>query len=223
MKKQDLKHIIVNGIRRPYVQDEVLLGDWKAVQDIKASEITHRDEDDEILRGLLFKGYEMKWGVTNTNGEQYEQGAFSKFIQEYFVDKKMNMPVTLEHSWEPRDIVGRVLYIEVNTTGFYFVAYVPETCPNYNLVKWLAEQGLIQGFSKEGWVLNGEWKQNPKDKDDWYYLIKEIMTTRVSLVTTPANGVRFESVKVANAVAFEDKTTKKNVTKKSCIDSIINH
>lgn len=222
MNKRELKHIIVNGVKRPYIQDEVLLGEWSDVRDIPAETLKKWSNDPDSLHGLIFKGYEMKWGATNTNGERYEQGAFGKFIQEYFVDKKLNMPVTLEHSDDPLDIVGRVLYIETNSTGFYFVAYVPDTCPQFSLVKWLAQEGLVQGFSKEGWVMDGEWLQDSKNKDEWYFLIKEIMTTRVSLVCTPANGVSFEQVKVTNAVVYEDKT-KKDTAKKSCIDSIINH
>lgn len=211
--------IIVNGVKRPYIADEVLLGKWEQVSDLKASEITHRDTDTEKLSGLLFYGYEMKWGARNTNGEEYHKTAFDKFIKQYFVDKELNMPVTVEHSWDVRDIVGRVLYIEVNSTGFYFVAYVPDTCPNYNLVKWLAEQGLIQGFSKEGYVTDGEWKQ---DKDgEWYIDIREIMVSRVSLVCTPANGVKFERVKeTRNSVAYVNKIEQEKTA--SCLQRIIN-
>lgn len=211
--------IIVNGVKRPYIADEVLLGKWEQVSDLKASEITHRDTDTEKLSGLLFYGYEMKWGARNTNGEEYQTTAFDKFIKQYFVDKELNMPVTVEHSWDVRDIVGRVLYIEVNSTGFYFVAYVPDTCPNYNLVKWLAEQGLIQGFSKEGYVTDGEWKQ---DKDgEWYIDIREIMVSRVSLVCTPANGVKFERVKeTRNSVAYVNKIEQEKTA--SCLQRIIN-
>ena len=85
MKKHTLNQIIVNGKRVPYIQDEVLIGEWKQIEALKASEITHRDTDTEILTGLLFKGYEMKWGEVNTNGELYEKTAFDRFIKEYFV------------------------------------------------------------------------------------------------------------------------------------------
>lgn len=211
------KKIIVNGIQRPYITDDVLLGSWEAVQSVKASEITHRDTDTEVLSGMLFRGYEMKWGVRNTNGEVYEKTAFDKFIKTYFVDHELNMPCTIEHSYRVEDIVGRVLYIEVNTTGFYFVVYVPETCPRYSLVKWLAEQGLIQGFSKEGYVTDGEWNQ---DKDDeWYIEIREMMMTRISLVCTPANGVKFEKVQeTRNSIAYVN-TIEKTA---SCLQRIIN-
>lgn len=215
--KKIFNTVKINGKEYPYIQDTVLLGSWEVVTDTKASEITHRDNDTETLHGLIFKGYEMKWNATNTNGERYEQGAFEKFIKTYFVDKGFNMPVTLEHSYNPIDIVGRVLYIEVNTVGFYFVVYVPDTCPIYNQVKWLAEQGLIQGFSKEGYVTDGEWIE--ESRDSWYYLIREIMMTRISLVCTPANGVKFERTEeVKNSVVYQNKTKKESV-----LHSIIKH
>ena len=202
--KREFKHIIVNGTKRPYIQDEVLMGDWSDVKDIPAETLKKWTNDPDSLHGLIFKGYEMKWGAVNTNGEKYEQGAFKKFIEEYFVAHKLNMPVTIEHSWSPDHIVGRVLYIETNSTGFYFVAYVPESCPNFARVKWLAQEGLIQGFSKEGYVTDGEWLQDKNG--EWYIDIKEIMMTRVSLVCTPANGISFESIKTTNAVTYVDKT-----------------
>lgn len=206
MKRYNLPEVTINNVKYPYVTNETLLGKWEQVRDIKASEITHRDTDTEVLRGLLFKGYEMKWGEVNTNGEKYEKTAFDKFIKSYFVEKGLNMPCTLEHSYDPAYIIGRVLYIETNGTGFYFVVYVPETCPEYKRVLWLAEQGLIQGFSKEGWITDGEWKNDTGKEDDWYFLIREIMVCRVSLVCTPANGVPLEAIKeIRNSLAYVSK------------------
>lgn len=220
MNKRDFRYISVNGVKRPYVQDEVLLGKWEAVSDIPASKITKRDTDTEVLNGLLYYGYEMKWDTLNTNGEVYEKGCLDGFIKSYFVEKGLNMPVTLEHSYSPADIVGRVLYIEVNSVGFYFVCYVPATCPEYSRVKWLTEQGLVQGFSKEGYVTDGEWKQNAAG--EWSFVIREIMVCRVSLVCTPANGLRFEQVKeTKNSLAFVN-TIEEDKEAASCLRRIIN-
>lgn len=204
--------------------NSVMLGEWSDVKDIPAENLKKWSNDPDKLRGLIFKGYEMKWGVVNTNGELYDENAFDKFIEDYFVGKGFNMPVTIEHSQDPEWLVGRVLYIERNSVGFYFVVYVPETCARYAWLKWAVEEGLIQGLSKEGFYTNYEWKQaDPKDADSWYVHVHELMMSRVSLVTTPANGVKLESAKeTKNAVRFV-KEEKKNVTKKSCIDSIINH
>ena len=52
------------------VRDSVLIGEWKDVQDLPLSSITKRADDVEKLDGLIVKGYEMKWGKTNENGER---------------------------------------------------------------------------------------------------------------------------------------------------------
>ncbi len=183
---------------------------WKELQGIRASEITHRDEDNEILDGLVIKGYEMKWGETNANGERYEKTAFDKFIQSYFVERGLNMPVDINHegSRNYNAICGRVLYIETNSVGFYFVVYIPRGYAEYGKVKFMLEQGLLQGFSKEGWATDWEFIWN-KDGTLAYELIKEIQVVSVSLVSTPANGLRFEkSQEVKNVTQYVNKIIK---------------
>lgn len=189
------------------VRDAVLLGDWQDVQKVKASEITHRDEDSELLDGLVLRGYEMKWGVTNENGEQYARGAFDRFIQSYFVDKGLNMPVDINHEgWQNwRSICGRVLYIETNSVGFYFVIYIPRSYEQFDALKWRLEQGIIQGFSKEGFAT--DWEEVFKQDGSFdYELIKEISIVSVSLVSTPANGVAFEKMQeIRNSLRYANK------------------
>ena len=199
------------------IKNAVMLGEWSDVQAIPVEDLKKWTNDPEKLRGLIFKGYEMKWGAINTNGETYDETAFDKFIEDYFVQKGFNMPVTIEHSEDPQWIAGRVLYIERNSVGFYFVVYIPETYPNYAHVKWLVEEGLIQGLSKEGFYADYEWKQeDPNDYDSWYIQIHELIMHRVSLVCTPANGVKFESVKqTKNAVMFKKP--------ESVMDKLIKH
>lgn len=199
------------------IRNSVMLGEWNDVKDIPAENLKKWSNDPDKLHGLIFKAYEMKWGAINTNGELYDETAFDKFIQDYFVDKGFNMPVTIEHSDDPDWIAGRVLYIERNSVGFYFVIYIPDTYPNYARVKWMVEEGLLQGLSKEGFYVNYDWEQaDPKDGNSWYIHVHELMMSRVSLVTTPANGVKFESAK-------ETKNAVKFVKPQSVLDAIINH
>lgn len=199
------------------IRNGIMLGEWSDVKDIPAENLKKWSNDPDKLRGMIFKGYEMKWGALNTNGELYDETAFDKFIEDYFVKKGFNMPVTIEHSDDPEWLAGRVLYIERNSVGFYFVVYVPETCPRYAWIKWAVEEGLIQGLSKEGFYVDCEWKQaDENDWDSWYVHIHELMMTRVSLVYTPANGVKFESTKeTKNAVVFKKP--------ESVINSLIKH
>ena len=97
------------------VRDTVLLGDWEKIEKQSARTINPKLED-EILDGLIIKGYEMKWNKTNENGEQYDKTAFDEFIQQYFVEGKLNMPVDINHGgcYDWRNYCGRVLYIEVS-------------------------------------------------------------------------------------------------------------
>lgn len=191
------------------LRDTVLLGDWEEVQDINAQTI-RPDLSAEKLDGLIIKGYEMKFGQTNENGEQYDKTAFDEFIKSYFVDGKLNMPVDINHegSLDWRSYCGRVLYIEVNSVGFYFAAYVPRTYPEYDRLLWALKNGIIQGFSKEGFVGYEDydilWN---KDGSFDHEQIHKMRVVSVSLVCTPANGLAFEAMKeTKNALVFENKT-----------------
>lgn len=189
------------------IHDAVLIGNWQEVQGLKAAEITKRAEDSELLDGLVLRGYEMKWDTTNENGERYTRDAVDNFINDYFVARKLNMPVDINHegdvNWQA--ICGRVLYIETNSVGFYFVIYVPKVYEHYESLKWRLEQGIIQGFSKQGYATDWEAVYKPNGEFD-YLLIKEIAIVSVSLVSTPANGIAFEKMQeIRNALRFRNK------------------
>lgn len=189
------------------VRNAVLLGNWEEVQGVN-SQTLHKELAPEELDGLILRGYEMKFGETNENGEQYAKDAFDKFIQEYFVERKLNMPVDINHegwhNWQA--YCGRVLYIETNSVGFYFVVYVPRTFRYYDDLRNMLRNGIIQGFSKEGFATDWEYFWKPDGSFD-YELIKEISVVSVSLVCTPANGIIFERMQeIQNALVFKNKT-----------------
>lgn len=175
------------------ILDTTLIGSWEEVQDIELSKITKKDTDTQRLNGLIVKGYETKFGQTNENGERYETGCLDKFIQSYFIDNSLNMVVDVQHSTRPEWQVGRVVYLETNTVGFYFVAYIPRALPAYNQVKTMLEEGILQGFSKCGWATDYEYRYKENGDFD-YMLVKEMIILSVSLVTSPANAVTFESM-----------------------------
>lgn len=175
------------------ILDTTLIGSWEEVQDIELSKITKKDTDTQRLNGLIVKGYETKFGQTNENGERYETGCLDKFIQSYFIDNGLNMVVDVQHGWGVDDQIGRVVYLETNTVGFYFVAYIPKALPRYEQIKTMLEEGILQGFSKCGWATDYEYVYN-KDGYVDYMLVKEMSILSVSLVTSPANAVTFESM-----------------------------
>lgn len=195
------------------VRDTVLIGSWEDTQKIPTETLRKWTNEPDKLDGLIIKGYEMKWNETNENRERYDDTAFADFIQSYFVDKGLNMPVDINHEGEYNwtSYCGRVLYIETNTVGFYFVIYVPRTYPEYDRLIWALQNGIIQGFSKYGYIDwdNYDYVYN-EDGTFAYEQIHKIRVVSVSLVATPANGIPFEQMRVTtNALIFEDKRENK--------------
>jgi HK97 family phage prohead protease len=179
--------------KKRLVRDGVLLGDWQEVSGIPLSSVTKKDTDMATLDGLIIKGYETKFNVTNENGERYAPNCLDKFVQQYFVDHELNMVVDLQHGWDIDDQIGRVIYLEVNAVGFYFVAYVPRSVARYEQVKALLCEGILQGFSKMGWATDYEYRYT-RDGEFDYVEIKEFQLCSVSLVTMPANAIPFEAI-----------------------------
>ena len=194
--------------KKRLVRDGVLLGDWQEVSGLPLSSVTKKDTDTATLDGLIIKGYETKFNVTNENGERYAPNCLDKFVQQYFVDHELNMVVDLQHSEAVDDQVGRVIYLEVNTVGFYFVAYIPRSVARYEQVKNLLKEGILQGFSKYGYATDYEFNYNQDGYVD-YVEITEFRLCSVSLVTMPANPLGFESIgePLKDGLQFVNKLT----------------
>lgn len=179
--------------KKRLVRDGVLLGDWQEVSGLPLSSVTKKDTDTATLDGLIIKGYETKFNVTNENGERYAPNCLDKFVQKYFIDHELNMVVDVQHGWDIDSQIGRVIYLEVNTVGFYFVAYVPRSVARYEQIKALLREGILQGFSKMGWATEYEFRYT-RDGEFDYVEIKEFQLCSVSLVTMPANAIPFEAI-----------------------------
>lgn len=190
--------------------DVVKIGDYKTVEDLSLETITKRPEDrDKKLNGMLLYGYETKFANgTNANGERYAKEALDKFVDEYYVKRNLNMPVTVMHGYRLEEQIGRVLILEVNGVGFYFVCYIPKGIAGYDDIKLKIEEGILQGLSKEGWSVRGKAYYTKEGNFD-YYLVEEMEILAVSLVTTPANGNPLEKAKeIRNSLQF--RKTKDN-------------
>lgn len=184
--------------------DVVKLGSYDEVEGLDLVSITKNDADKGTkLDGLILRGYETKFSNgTNENGERYTKECLDAFIEKYYIKNKLNMPLTIQHRDDLMHIAGRVLTLEVNSVGFYFVCYIPKSHPEYERIKMLVKEGVLQGLSKEGWCTKGKCFFT-KEGDFDYYEVQEIEMTAVSLVTTPANGQRLEKAQeVRNALTF---------------------
>lgn len=204
-----------------FITDAVPLGSWEEVDNLPLSEITKNDKDTDKLNGLVIRGYEMKWGGKNENGEVYEKGAFDEFIKSYFVEGGLNMPVDIQHMQDIDHLAGRVLLIEVNSVGFYFVAYIPRTYTRYEQVKNLIKEGILQGFSKMGWATDYEHMYTAEGYYD-YTRITKMEVTSVSLVATPANRLPFEKIGeiVKNQLTYRNKLKQEKQTEGGMFDTI---
>lgn len=186
------------------IKNTTKINDWKEVDKLELSTITKNDGDKEILSGLLLYGYEMKFGKKNENQEVYAPNSLTNYIENYFVKNKLNIPVTIQHRDDIQHLAGRVLVVEVNSVGFYFVAYVPKTFVNYTALVNNIKEGILQGFSKEGWATDYEDFWTTTGEYD-YLLIKEMAIYCVSIVATPANSLPFEKIaqtRIENSTKF---------------------
>lgn len=202
--------VTINGREYPVIRNAVKIGDWEEVEKIPVSKITKRDEDTEKLDGLIIRGYEMEWGKVNENFELYEKDAFDDFIQSYFVEKGFNLPVDIEHAgYSPEWLAGRIIYAEINTRGFYYVAYIPRTFKNYDTVLNLLREGILQGFSKMGYATDWQWVYD-EDGSFKHEIIKKFKLLAMSIVSTPANGIQFEKMQETkqNGLVFKNTTIK---------------
>ena len=191
------------------IQDAVLIDNYEEVDNLELSKITHNPTDAQRLSGLIVRGYETKFAKgTNENREQYDPHCFDEFVENFFVKNKLNIPVTFEHMRD--ELIGRVLCFEVNSVGFYFVIYIPKRLKDYDDIKVMIEEGLLQGLSKEGWATDYEyiWK---KDGSFDYMKINKMEIVSVSLVACPANGEPLERAEeIKNATHFKKLENKNN-------------
>lgn len=198
------------GVSAQRVIDAVKLGNWSEVEKLQ----TENEPAADKLDGLIIKGYETKFGKTNENGERYDKSCLDEFIEQYYIKNKLNIPVTIQHRDDILHLAGRVLLVEVNSVGFYFVVYIPRTYRYYTDVLNGVREGILQGLSKEGYV---DWEDfvphRDKNDDIEYWEIRKFRLTAMSIVATPANGVPFEKVQqIKNTVQYhkEDTTPKDN-------------
>ena len=192
------------------ITDTTKINDFKEVDNMELSKITRNEGDKEILTGMIISGYEMKFGKINENREMFEPTCIDEYMQDYFVKNKLNVPVTILHRDDILHLVGRVLVVETNTNGFYFVVYIPRGIVGYDDIKLKIKEGILQGFSKEGWSEEYEVKYT-KDGAFDYILIKKLIFASLSIVATPANSLRFdkvgETMNIINSTKFVNKNT----------------
>lgn len=184
---------------RKIICDAVKIGSYEEVSGIPAKNLTKVDTDTAILDGLIVKGYETKFGeLPNENGEIYTKDCFDDFLDRYYIKNNLNIPVVVQHRDDLAHLVGRVLILEVNSVGFYFVCYIPRMLPQYDNILTLVKEGVLQGLSKYGWATKYHY-----DERKQALVIDKMDLANVSLVSNPANAIPFEKLQeVTNGLSF---------------------
>lgn len=181
------------------ITNAVKLGEWREVEGISLPDST------ETFDGLIISGKEMLFAGRNFNGEAYAPTAFDNFINAYFIKHELNMPVNVMHDSRPEWLVGRVVSMEVSEDGVSYMVYIPRTIANYATVKTLLANGILQGFSKEGYATTFDFVKDDDTGEEYIY-VTDMWITAVSLVDVPANGLKFDSTeetKTQNALKYK--------------------
>lgn len=186
-------------MEKKIICDAVKIGSYEEVNGIPAKNITKVDNDNTILDGLIVKGYETKFSdLPNENAEIYTKDCMDDFLERYYIKNDLNVPVVIQHCQDITHLVGRVLILEVNSVGFYFVCYIPRALPQYSNVLTLVKEGILQGLSKFGWATEYHFDEK-KDA----FIIDKMDLVNVSLVSNPANAIPFEKLQeVSNGLSF---------------------
>lgn len=196
------------------LKDTTKINDFKEVDKLELSKITRNEGDKELLTGLIISGFEMKFGKINENREMFEPSCIDDYMENYFVKNKLNVPVTILHQGDLMHLCGRVLVVQTSGSGFYFTVYIPKKYIHYDVLLNNIKEGILQGFSKEGWADEYEVKYT-KDGTFDYILIKKLIFASLSIVSTPANRLRFDSVgetlNIINSTKFIKSEPKKEI------------
>lgn len=181
------------------IHNSILIKSYKECENVVYTR-NSADSPDK-LDGILISGMELNdWTVPNVNNELYDKFAFDEFINEYFINNGLNMPVTLQHSSDIDDVIGKVLKCEVSDEGLLFDVYLPKTFTKYNQAKALLNENMLS-FSKEGYATDYEFIND--NAGHQVMKINKMSITSLSLVTTPANPNPLADV-IENALKFEN-------------------
>lgn len=172
------------------------LGGWRIVDGVRLCDIAGGDDTQE-LHGIIVEGLEMPWNVVNENGEEYRRGCMDEFMERYFVKHELNVPIDVQHDSRPEWLVGRVIIAEDTDAGFKLTGFIPATIRNYSAVEALLTNGILQGWSKCGWASEYEFAE------DGHMVVKAFDLLSMSLVTTPANALKFNDFEIKDATIYK--------------------
>lgn len=136
--------------------------------------------------GFEVRGTLTKFDVRNENGYIFTRESYDKFVDNYYEANRFNVPLVIYHNdWDPRFVCGIVKEMKKTEEGVEMVGFVPRSAYFYNLIKSQIEDGIIQGFSNAGFIVNAKLTEDENEVTS--VLIKEFALMHASMVTIPAD------------------------------------
>ena len=141
-----------------------------------------RNEAGEEL-GIEVSGTLTTFDVRNENGGVFKKESYDKFVDEYFIANSLNVPLCLYHNdWDIRMVCGVVKSMTKTDSGVDMVGWIPKTAYFYNLIKSQIDNGILQGFSNAGGIMDGSY-----DPDTDTLEITDFALMHAALVASPAD------------------------------------
>lgn len=134
--------------------------------------------------GFEVRGTLTTFGVVNENGLVFTRESYDKFVDNYYERNGFNIPLVIYHNdWDPRFVCGIVKEMKKTEKGVEMVGFVPRSAYFYNLIKSQVDEGILQGFSNAGYVVNG----HHDDEHGGALVVDEFALMHASMVTIPAD------------------------------------
>ena len=149
-----------------------------------------RNEAGEEI-GIEVSGTLTTFDVRNENGGVFKKESYDKFVDEYFIANSLNVPLCLYHNdWDIRMVCGVVKSMTKTDSGVDMIGWIPKTAYFYNLIKSQIDNGILQGFSNAGGIMEGSY-----DQETDTLTITDFALMHAALVASPADtGARLQTV-----------------------------
>lgn len=166
--------------------------------------------------GFEVRGKLTQFGVRNGNGLSFSRESYDHFVDEYYGKNKLNVPLNIKHKDDDfQHVAGKVVSMTKTEDGVEMVAYVPRWVYAYNWIKQAVTDGVLQGFSNAGAVIDAEYDEKSDTLN-----IKDFALMHVALVEIPADvSAKFQTQNTAfsgfgkdGAVEMENKKDEEKKT-----------
>ena len=144
--------------------------------------------------GFEVRGKLTQFGVRNENGLSFSHESYDHFVDEYYGKNKLNVPLNIKHKDDDfQHVAGKVVSMTKTEDGVEMVAYVPRWVYAYNWIKQAVTDGVLQGFSNAGAVIDAEYDEKSDTLN-----IKDFALMHVALVEIPADvSAKFQTQNTA--------------------------